>query len=400
VVKYQATLATAVNLLLVGQNAPDNHLIGAFDATSGAPLPSYPTVTDDYQFLSSSDVAKVVAGTANQIVAGTGLGLLHAYDGASGQDASGFPKQTGGWLFAPAAISDDGRIADITREGYLFEWNVGQTPCQPTGTEWPGFRHDPHDSGNYNHDGTPPAAPANVTLTALGGNRYSLRLIAPGDDGFCGTADHFVARVDGQDVALGLGSPPAGGAAVTANVTLPAGASQLLLQAVDRAANVGAPALLTVPAPAGGGAGTGGSGATGDTGATSTGGGQVTGLPPGTGPAGGAVPAPHPGAGGGVAGNTATFLGLPAARRCVSRRRFTIHLRAPHAASLTSARVYVNRRPVRVLAGRRLHAPVDLRGLPRGRFTVTIIARTGRGAILRSSRGYHTCTPRHSASRR
>ena len=74
VVKYQATLAAAANLLLVGQNVPDNHLIGAFDGASGAPLPSYPTVTDDYQFLSSSDVAKVVPGADNQIVAGTGLG--------------------------------------------------------------------------------------------------------------------------------------------------------------------------------------------------------------------------------------------------------------------------------------------------------------------------------------
>src|SRR5205085_6417676 len=126
VVKYQIGLAQAANLVLVGQNTPYNHLIGAFDASSGAPLNGFPTITDDYQFLSASTIAKVAPnGLGNQVVAGTGLGLLHAYnsangpEGVAGQDAPGFPKVTGGWLFSPAAISDDGRIADITREGFL-----------------------------------------------------------------------------------------------------------------------------------------------------------------------------------------------------------------------------------------------------------------------------------------
>jgi hypothetical protein len=99
-----------------------------------------------------------------------------------------------------------------------------------------------------------------------------------------------------------------------------------------------------------------------------------------------------------VAASTATFLGLPPASRCVSRRRFTIHLRAPQRVKVTSARVYVDDRRVRVLAGRRLRAPVDLRGLPRGRFTVTIIARTSHGGLLRSSRVYHTCAPRRRST--
>src|SRR5204863_6877195 len=120
VVKYALTLSDAANLLLTGQNAPYNHLIGAYDAGTVAPLAAWPRITDDFQFLSSSDIAKVDSGAAdNQVVAGTGLGLLHAYGGVSGQDVSGFPKVTGGWLFAPAAFSGDGRMADITREGHL-----------------------------------------------------------------------------------------------------------------------------------------------------------------------------------------------------------------------------------------------------------------------------------------
>jgi hypothetical protein len=266
VVKYELGLADAGNLLLVGQNAPYNHLIGAWDGTSGASLNAFPTITDDYQFLSSSEVARLAPGATNQVVAGTGLGLLHAYDGATGQDVRGFPKLTGGWLFAPAAFSNNGRMADITREGYLFQWKLSQSPCQPTGTEWPSFRHDPFDSGNFNTDGTPPASPAAVSLTRTGGRTDTLRFITPGDDGFCGTADHYLVTVNGASVSpasIGLGTPGAGGSTTTAAITLPGGASQLTLQAVDAAGNLGAPATLNVPHP----------------GRTSTGGGAAIGLP-------------------------------------------------------------------------------------------------------------------------
>jgi hypothetical protein len=49
--------------------------------------------------------------------------------------------------------------------------------------------------------------------------------------------------------------------------------------------------------------------------------------------------------------------------------------------------------------GRRLHSTVDLRGLPRGRFVVRIIARTRGGRKLISRRVYHTCVP-HRPGRR
>jgi hypothetical protein len=237
IVKYEISLSQAANLLLVGQNFPYNHLIGAWDPDSGAPQPSYPTITDDYQFLSSSTIAKVNPGSpANQVLAGTGLGLLHAYDGATGLDAPGFPKTTGGWLFSPAALSDDGRMAGITREGYLFEWTSTAAACQ---TEWPTFRHDPQNSGNYDRDGTAPAAPGNASLTPLGADRYKLSFKSPGDDGFCGDP----ASYRGADKPAGVH----GGDAVTTELTLPPG-SLLRLQAVDEAGNVGQPAELVVPA--------------------------------------------------------------------------------------------------------------------------------------------------------
>ena len=104
----------------------------------------------------------------------------------------------------------------------------------------------------------------------------------------------------------------------------------------------------------------------------------------------GTVPFVPPGPGG---------LGL-SARQCASRRHFRIHLRARRGERLVSARVYVNGHRVRVLRGRRLHAVVNLRGLPPGTFTVRIVARTRTGRVLRSTRVYHTCTARRRAHRR
>jgi hypothetical protein len=245
VVKYELSLGQAANLLLVGQNFPYNHLLGAFDGATGATLPAFPTITDDYQFLSANNVAKIDPGLpSNQVVAGTGLGLLHAYDGASGLDVPGFPKQTGGWLAAPASLSFDGRMADMTREGYLFQW---QTPAPACQTEWPGFRHDQQDSGNYNHDGTPPDAPANVTLSPLGEGKYRLAFTAPGDDGPCGTPTSYLTRVNGKLTDLRLGSPVAGGSSFSASVTLPSGARQLTIQALDKGGNLGPLAAVAVP---------------------------------------------------------------------------------------------------------------------------------------------------------
>jgi hypothetical protein len=134
----------------------------------------------------------------------------------------------------------------------VFEWNTKAAECQ---TEWPTFRHDPQNSGNYNRDGTAPAAPAGVSLTSLGGDTYELSFTTPGDDGFCGTANHYLANVDGRPVSLG--APGAARSKVTKQLILPAGAV-LTFQAVDEAGNVGQPAVLAIPPAAAGSTNPGG----------------------------------------------------------------------------------------------------------------------------------------------
>lgn len=85
---------------------------------------------------------------------------------------------------------------------------------------------------------------------------------------------------------------------------------------------------------------------------------------------------------------------------CASRRSFFIRLRAPRGQRLRRATVFVNGRKVRVLRGRRLRARVNLRGLPRGAFSVRVVAVTTTGRRVSGTRRYHTCTRKRRARRR
>jgi Tol biopolymer transport system component len=92
----------------------------------------------------------------------------------------------------------------------------------------------------------------------------------------------------------------------------------------------------------------------------------------------------------------AAAFGLPSAHRCLSRRRFTIHLKRPAGVTIASARITVHARTTkaRKVAGR-FQVLVDLRGLPKGRFKVLIVVKTRSGLTLRGARRYRTCTSRH-----
>lgn len=81
-------------------------------------------------------------------------------------------------------------------------------------------------------------------------------------------------------------------------------------------------------------------------------------------------------------------------RSCVSRRVFSIRIRVPKGRKARSATVRVNNKKVRVVRGKRLRAPVRLRGLPKGRFTVRITVRLTNGKKVTGKRTYHTCIPR------
>jgi hypothetical protein len=88
---------------------------------------------------------------------------------------------------------------------------------------------------------------------------------------------------------------------------------------------------------------------------------------------------------------------LPSNKKCVSRRKFRIHVRQPGGIKIQTALVFVNNKKVRVFNARffrklRKTASVNLRGLPKGTFTVKIVVLTTQGDTLRGKRTYHTCT--------
>jgi hypothetical protein len=82
------------------------------------------------------------------------------------------------------------------------------------------------------------------------------------------------------------------------------------------------------------------------------------------------------------------FLAKPA---CVSRRSFRIRLRVAPGARVRSAVVLVRGKRVAVRHGRRLTAPVDLRGAPAGKVRVLIRIRTADGRVVTGTRTYRTC---------
>ena len=93
----------------------------------------------------------------------------------------------------------------------------------------------------------------------------------------------------------------------------------------------------------------------------------------------------------------ARAVSLPKAGKCFSRRVFQIHLHEPHHDPLKEVVVMIRgRRVALVRRGKTLAATINLKGLPRGTFTVTIHATTVLGHRLSGSRTYHTCIRRRT----
>jgi hypothetical protein len=95
----------------------------------------------------------------------------------------------------------------------------------------------------------------------------------------------------------------------------------------------------------------------------------------------------------------ATVISLPSAKRCASRRSFRIRLRIPRDLAVARAVVKVNGKQVDVVRGKRLTAPIELRGLPKGRFAVEITVVAGDGRTLQGTRRYRTCVPKRGGGR-
>jgi hypothetical protein len=91
-----------------------------------------------------------------------------------------------------------------------------------------------------------------------------------------------------------------------------------------------------------------------------------------------------------VGGGCGGTLKLPSAQRCVDRRKFSFRLHRPRGARIVLVEAFVNgHRRLRLRGGdiRR----ITLARLPRGRFTVRIVATQNTGSKLISTRRYRGC---------
>ena len=81
IIKGGVTLNQVVNLgVAVGQNLPYNHVVQAWNAETGASLPTFPQAVEDFQLLSSPMVADLSDAPGNEVVVGTGLYYLRNFN--------------------------------------------------------------------------------------------------------------------------------------------------------------------------------------------------------------------------------------------------------------------------------------------------------------------------------
>ncbi|MEY2421986.1 MAG: hypothetical protein QOI95_2053 [Acidimicrobiaceae bacterium] len=237
--KGGATLNTAVNLLIVGQNLPYDHLIQAWDATTGDFKLGYPRPIDDFTILSTPSIADVGGQPGQEIVAGSGLYLLHAF-GALGQEAPGFPKLTGGWINAVPTIGDvdgDGKLELVaeTREGWRFMWDLDAPASTAAITQWPTDSHDECHTNRYGTDCRPPTPVRDLTIDG-----QKATFSPTGDDWMVGSATTYEVRASNAPIdsfAKWQGATPVATLNAPGTVTLPAGMTAIAVVAVDDAGN-------------------------------------------------------------------------------------------------------------------------------------------------------------------
>ena len=128
------------------------HLVGGWDASSGAWLDAWPRAVEGWTIVAGPSLADVDADGAAELLAGSSGNVLHAFR-EDGTEAAGWPKDLGGWALAAPAVGDiDGdrrlEVVAVTRDGWLYAWD---TPTRNSGgaLPWPSFRHDLRNSGRY-----------------------------------------------------------------------------------------------------------------------------------------------------------------------------------------------------------------------------------------------------------
>jgi hypothetical protein len=90
----------------------------------------------------------------------------------------------------------------------------------------------------------------------------------------------------------------------------------------------------------------------------------------------------------------ATAFVLPPSTQCVSKRRFTIHVRQWRGLTWEKVVVALNGKQIKTIGRSNQTALVNLVGLPKGTFALKITATATNGETATGTRVYHTCVPK------
>ncbi len=151
-----AGIRKLLDVLFPGNQFPGFHQIAAWNPEDGSLLPFAPMPMDDMQFIANPGIADVTGDGAPDVINGSGVYLVHAYEllpDGSAREAEGWPKFTHGWVISSPTAGDvdgDGLIEVVvaTREGRLFVWDT-PAPASESAIEWQGFGGDRRNSQNY-----------------------------------------------------------------------------------------------------------------------------------------------------------------------------------------------------------------------------------------------------------
>ena len=167
-----------------GQAALPHVYDQAWDSQTGDTLDNFPTDQDGFPFFNSPVVTNLTDDDTSSMIASNDSYWIHAR-GPDGNEAPGFPKWTGQWTSFGGVVGDpkldkQQYLAYGSREGDLFLWKVGGKPEK--NDQWWHYRHDEHNSGDYDRDTRPPAG-VKLVVKKRGKKKAYVTWRAPGNNG-------------------------------------------------------------------------------------------------------------------------------------------------------------------------------------------------------------------------